>query len=71
MRTIRAVFRNGSIEPLEPINLPENTSLQIAVLDGDDLPAESMASLAEMGDAFQYLNDPREDIYSETDGDAA
>jgi len=36
MRTIRAVFRDGNIQPLEPIDLPENAQLRIAVLDGDD-----------------------------------
>lgn len=69
MRTIRAVFRAGSFTPLEPIDLPENTPVTVALLDNDDLPAEALAKLALEGNAFDFLNDPREDIYSESDGE--
>lgn len=41
----------------------------IALLDNDDLPAEGMAKLAGKDRAFEFLNDPREDIYSDTDGE--
>lgn len=69
MRTIRAVFRHGSIEPLEPVNLPENTPVTVAVPDADDLSAQGIANLAEAGESFDFLNDPREDIYTESDGE--
>jgi hypothetical protein len=35
----------------------------------DDLPADAIAELASKDPAFQFLNDPREDIYSECDGE--
>jgi predicted DNA-binding antitoxin AbrB/MazE fold protein len=70
MRAIRAVYRNGTIKPLEPVDLPENTLLRVTVLDGDDLPPQALAKLAEAGEAFEFLNDPREDIYTELDGQA-
>jgi predicted DNA-binding antitoxin AbrB/MazE fold protein len=70
MRTIRAVFQDGNLKPLEPIDLPENTRVTVALLDGDDLSAEAIAELARKEKAFQFLNDPREDIYSESDGEA-
>jgi predicted DNA-binding antitoxin AbrB/MazE fold protein len=69
MRTIRAVFRDGNIHPLEPVDLPENAQLRIALLDSDDLPTDALAKLARAGEAFDFLDDAREDIYSESDGE--
>ncbi len=70
MRTIQAIFRDGNIEPLEPVDLPENTRLTVALLESDDLACDALAELAGAGGAFEFLNDPREEIYSETDGEA-
>ena len=70
MRTIRAIFRDGNLKPLDPIDLPENTHLTVALLDSDDLSADAIAELARKDGAFDFLNDPREDIYSESDGEA-
>ncbi len=70
MRTIRAVFRAGSFEPLEPINLPENTPVTVSLLGSDDLSADALAELACNSKAFEFLDDPREDVYSESDGEA-
>jgi hypothetical protein len=70
MRTIRAVVRGGNLNPLEPIELPENTPVTVALLDADDLSTGAIADMAEKGKAFDYLNDPREDLYSESDGEA-
>jgi hypothetical protein len=70
MKTIHAIFRDGNLQPLEPIDLPENTRLMVALLPGDDLSADAIAGLAQQDCAFDFLNDPREDIYSESDGEA-
>ena len=70
MKTIRAIFRDGSFQPLDPVGLPENTRLTVALLDGDDLSADAIAELARQGRAFDFLSDPREDVYSESDGEA-
>jgi len=70
MRTIRAVFRGGNFTPLEPIDLPENTPVTVALIDSDDLSTGAIADLAGKGGAFNFLEDPREDIYSESDGEA-
>jgi len=48
----------------------ENTPLTLALLDPDDLAAEAIAELADKGKSFGFLNDPLEDIYSESDGEA-
>ena len=70
MRKIRAIFQGGNFKPLEPVDLPENTRLTVALLDTDDLSADAIAELAHEGGAFDYLNDPREEVYSESDGEA-
>ena len=50
--------------------MPENTPVTVALLDSDDLSADAIAELARNGAAFDFLLDPREDLYSETDGEA-
>jgi predicted DNA-binding antitoxin AbrB/MazE fold protein len=70
MRTIRAVFQNGALKLLEPVDLAEDTHLTVALLDTDDLPAEALAELARTDTAFEFLIDPREDIYTDSDGQA-
>lgn len=70
MQKIRAIFRDGNLQPLDPVDLPENTYLTLALLDSDDLSADAIAELAGKDAAWDFLNDPREDIYSESDGEA-
>jgi hypothetical protein len=70
MRTIHAIVRNGNLQPIEPIGFPDNTRLTLALLESDDLSADALARVSQSGEAFDFLNDPREDIYSETDGEA-
>jgi hypothetical protein len=38
-------------------------------LGRDEYSAELMARLSAVGDAFDWLNDPAEDIYSDEDGE--
>ena len=54
----------------DPVDLPENTRLTVALLDSDDLSAAAIAELAQKDKAFDFLNDPREDVYMESDGKA-
>src|SRR3954454_14654022 len=70
MQTIRAIFQDGNLKPLDPLDLPENTRLTVALLDSDDVSADAIAKLARADRAFEFLNDPREDIYIESDGEA-
>jgi hypothetical protein len=49
--------------------LPENTRLTVALLDSDDLSAEAIAAVAAKDQSFEFLSDPREDLYSESDGE--
>jgi predicted DNA-binding antitoxin AbrB/MazE fold protein len=70
MKTIRAIFRNGTLKPLDPIDVPEDTRLTLALLESDDLSADAIAELASRDKSFGFLNDPREDIYNVSDGEA-
>lgn len=70
MKTIRAIFRDGTLKPLDPIDLPENATVTVALLDGDDLSAAAIAELAQKDSAFAFLNDPGEEIYDDSDGEA-
>jgi predicted DNA-binding antitoxin AbrB/MazE fold protein len=70
MKTIRVIFRDGHLQPLDPVDLPENTRLTLAVLDSDDLSADAISELAGKDKSFDFLTDAREDIYSESDGEA-
>jgi predicted DNA-binding antitoxin AbrB/MazE fold protein len=70
MKTIRAIFRDGTLKPLDPVDLPDNTPLTLAVLASDDVSAAAIAELASKDKSFDFLNDPREDVYSESDGEA-
>ena len=70
MRTIRAIVHDGNLKPLDPIELPENTHMTVALIETDDLSSEAIPELARKDPAFQFLSDPREDIYTEFDGEA-
>jgi len=70
MRTIRVIFRAGDLKLLESADLPENTPLTLDLLKDDDLPAEGIARMAHADGALDFLSDPREDLYSEADGEA-
>jgi predicted DNA-binding antitoxin AbrB/MazE fold protein len=70
MKTIRAIFRDGTFKPLDPVDLPENTRLTVALLDGDDLSADAIAHLTQQDKALDFLHDEREDLYSNSDGEA-
>lgn len=43
---------------------------QPEVVPADEYPAVLMSRLSEAGGAFEWLNDPPEDIYSDADGEA-
>lgn len=66
---IEAVFEDGVFKPLDAVNLPEHQRVALQFTVNDDLPAELLAKVAEEGGAFDFLADPREDLYSLEDGE--
>ena len=67
-RTIDAIYENGHFVPLEKLDLPEHLRVHIAILDNDLGPID-MAKLAELGGAFDFLDNPEDDIYNLDDGE--
>lgn len=68
-RTVEAVFEDGVFRPLGQVCLPERQRVSLVVTVSDDLPAELLARAAELGGSFEFLADPREDLYSPEDGE--
>ena len=66
-----AVDRDGRLTVEERIPLPAAGDVRVIVLAPDDeeeLDEQTWLRAAAMGGAFDFLNDPAEDIYSPTDG---
>ena len=59
---LRAVVRDGRIEVLDPVELPEGTRLQIAVLGEDDQQFWQGVNQVSL-DAI--WNNPEDDIYAQ------
>ena len=65
------VDRDGRLTVKERIPLPAAGDVRVIVLAPDDeeeLDEQAWLHAATMGGAFDFLNDPAEDIYSPTDG---
>ncbi len=75
IHTVEAVYEKGLFKPLGDIHLPEQQRGRLIFLPEsdmasvDDLPAWALTILAEQGRSFDFLADPREDIYSLEDGE--
>ena len=68
-RTIEAIFEDGVFRPLGNVRLPERQRVSLVVTVPDDLPAHLLARAAEKGKSFDFLADPREDLYTLEDGE--
>ena len=75
VRFAEAVFENGLFRPFTNVRLPERQRVKIAYVPAgeaisvDDLPTSAFAVLAEQSPTYEFLADPREDIYSLADGE--
>ena len=75
IQVIDAVYENGRFTPLTAISLRERQRVKIVFVTADDrasvedLPATGFALLAESSPSYEFLADPREDVYSLEDGD--
>jgi predicted DNA-binding antitoxin AbrB/MazE fold protein len=73
MSIIKATFRNGRIEPDEPLDLPDGTELQISLPENDDEPmsqAEIDRVLTAMDQIIPFDRSPEEEARLETDRQA-
>lgn len=66
-KVIHAIFENGVFRPVEEINLPEHQEVEIIVQE--DIPTRLIAVVAERTESYDFLANPREDIYTIADGE--
>jgi predicted DNA-binding antitoxin AbrB/MazE fold protein len=72
MRTVEAIYQNGVLKPVESLDLDEQARVKLVLLPvevGEDIPTEALHELAAQSGSFDFLADPREDVYSLEDGE--
>ena len=67
MKPIEAIYEAGHLKPLERLPLREHQHVWVTILS-DELSAQQLAQLAAQSPSFQFLADPKEDLYSPQDG---
>ena len=69
-KLLQAVYEHGTIKPDIHLDLAEHQKVLVAVVIADGDPSGLLiAHTAQKSKSFDFLNDPREDIYSISDGD--
>ncbi len=66
-KVIHAIFEDGVFLPVEKISLPEHQEVEIIIQK--DIPTSLIATVAERTGGFDFLSDPREDMYTIADGE--
>ena len=67
-KTIKAVYEHGTLRLLEPVDLPEQSSVTIIIVD-NGMATDEIRQLAAAGGSFDFLEAPEEDVYSREDGE--
>ena len=76
IQVIDAVFENGRLTPLAALALHERQRVKVTIVTSgeqalvEELPARGLALLAEYSPAYEFLADPRDDVYTLEDGEA-
>lgn len=68
--TIDAVYENGFLKPLAKLKLPEHILVHIAIFENEPSSMD-IAKLAQESGAFDFWNNPEDDIYDLDDGEKA
>ena len=69
-KLLSATYEHGQLKPTQPLRLPEHQQVLIAIaINEDGIPSLYISKLAEKSKSFQFLNNPKEDIYSPSDGE--
>ncbi|HEX7380337.1 MAG TPA: antitoxin family protein [Pirellulales bacterium] len=63
LNTIRAVFRDGKIELLEPVDVPDGASLLVTILSNDEIQFWLGCSQTTLE---RIWNNPEDDAYGES-----
>lgn len=67
-RSIRAIFENGVLRPLDPLDLHPHKAYTLLVLE-EDISAKDIAEVSASDRAFDFLADDAENIYAPDDGE--
>ncbi len=58
MKTVQAIYQNGVFRPSDPVDLPENSQVQLTI-ESKPSSAEGQNTLAELADiALQFPDNP-------------
>jgi hypothetical protein len=66
MFSVRAVITGDKVSFLEEVKLTTSRQVIITFLE-DDISTKQVQYFAEQGKAFDFLNDPAEDVYGDSD----
>ncbi len=67
-RTFQAIYENGVLKPLHKLDLPEQQTVEVLILD-DDLSPSLIAEVAHRAGSYNFLSRSGEDIYTAEDGE--
>lgn len=67
-RTFQAIYENGVLKPLHKLDLPEQQTVEVLILD-DDLSPSLIAAVAQKAGSYDFLSRSGEDIYTAEDGE--
>jgi len=67
-RTIQAVYENGVLKPLRKLDLPDQQTVEILILE-DDLAPSLIAEVAHKAGSYNFLSRSGEDLYTAEDGE--
>lgn len=70
MLTVKAIYDGKKLKFLDKVLVKKPTNILVTFLDDDsdsEIANKDLLRLAEKGGAFDFLNDPEEDIYTDDD----
>jgi hypothetical protein len=70
MLTVKAIYDGKKLKFLDKVSIKKPTNVLVTFLDDEsdsEIANEDLLRLAEKGGAFDFLNDPEEDIYTDDD----
>ena len=70
MLTVKAIYDGKKLKFVDKVSIKKPTNVLVTFLDdesGSEIANEDLLRLAEKGGAFDFLNDPEEDIYTDDD----
>lgn len=62
----RAKYKDGRLIPLEELDLANDMEVEIIIIEDTEgsIKTDDLMKLAEKNESFDFLNNPKEDIYT-------